>query len=345
LPEKTRRAVITILNDRLADAIDLQSQVKQAHWNVKGPHCIALHELFDKISDVMLEQIDQIAERVTSLGGTAEGTVAVAAKRSKLKNYPLSITAGKDHLFYLSTQLSVFGKAARTAIDDTGKLRDADTAGLFTGMSRDLDKYLWFVEAHLQDGSAGRALGILRGLLTVDETLEACAMQHRVYALTHRRLCIAATSGRFISLTRRLLGGYDSADIRWQDLKETRIRAGLLTAELTLVAQTSTDLNIGAETNRVWSFPGLCKDQAQAIYRICQQHDQVWREKRRIRELEELRAKSGGVQLGGAGYSSPDASGESEPTRRLRQAREMLDAKLISDAEFESIKAKIVSGL
>lgn len=196
------------------------------------------------------------------------------------------------------------------------------------------------------DASAGRALDILRGLLTVDETLEAWAMQHRVYALTHRRLCVAATSGRFISLTRRLLGGYDSADIRWQDLKETRIRAGLLTAELTLVAQTSTDLNIGAETSRVWSFAGLRKDQAQAIYRICQQHDQVWREKRRIRELEELRAKSGGVQFGGgAGYSSPDAGGESEPTRRLRQAREMLEAKLISDAEFESIKAKIVSGL
>jgi starvation-inducible DNA-binding protein len=108
LSEKVRRNVIVILNDRLADAIDLQSQVKQAHWNVKGPHFIALHELFDKISDLVLEQIDEIAERVTSLGGTAEGTVAVAAKRSKLKNYPLSITAGKDHLFYLSTQLSVY---------------------------------------------------------------------------------------------------------------------------------------------------------------------------------------------------------------------------------------------
>lgn len=151
LSEKIRRNVIVILNDRLADAIDLQSQVKQAHWNVKGPHFIALHELFDKISDVVLEQIDEIAERVTSLGGTAEGTVAVAAKRSKLKNYPLSITAGKDHLFYLSTQLSVFGKSARAAIDATDKLGDKDTADLFTGISRDLDKYLWFVEAHLQD--------------------------------------------------------------------------------------------------------------------------------------------------------------------------------------------------
>ena len=151
LPEKLRRNVIVMLNDRLADAIDLQSQVKQAHWNVKGPHFIALHELFDKISDAVLEQIDQIAERVTSLGGTAEGTVAVAAKRSKLKNYPLSITAGKDHLFYLSTQLAAYGKAVRSGIEETAKLGDADTADLLTGISRDLDKHLWFIEAHLQD--------------------------------------------------------------------------------------------------------------------------------------------------------------------------------------------------
>src|SRR5271156_5565724 len=170
------------------------------------------------------------------------------------------------------------------------------------------------------------ALATLRGLLTTGETLEAWAVQHRLYALTHRRVCIAATSGRFISLNRRLLGGYESADIRWQDLKETRISAGILAADLTLVAQASSDLNIGSEVNRVWSFAGLRKDQAQAIYRICQQHDQVWREKRRIRELEELRAKSGGVQIGSGAYAGgPELAGaESEPARRLRQAREML---------------------
>jgi starvation-inducible DNA-binding protein len=151
LPQKVRRNVIVILNDRLADAIDLQSQIKQAHWNVKGPHFIALHELFDKISAVILDQVDEIAERITSLGGTAEGTVAVAAKRSKLKNYPLSITSGKDHLFYLSTQVAAFGKAVRAGIDDTDELGDKDTADLFTGISRDLDKYLWFLEAHLQE--------------------------------------------------------------------------------------------------------------------------------------------------------------------------------------------------
>jgi hypothetical protein len=192
------------------------------------------------------------------------------------------------------------------------------------------------------DDSTHRALDTLRSLLTAGESLEAWAMQRRLFALTHRRACIAATSGRFISLSRRLFGGYDSADIRWQDLKETRIRAGMLSAELTLVAQNSSDLNIGSEVNRIWTFEGLCKDQAQAIYRICQQHDQIWREKRRIRELEELRAKSGGVQFTAPGSVS---GGESDPARRLRQAREMLDANLISDAEFESIKAKIVSGL
>jgi hypothetical protein len=194
------------------------------------------------------------------------------------------------------------------------------------------------------------ALATLQGLLTAGETLEAWAAQHRLFALTHRRVCIAATSGRFISLNRRLLGGYDSADIRWQDLKETRIRAGIVAADLTLVAQSSSDLNIGSEVNRVWTFEGLHKDQAQAMYRICQQHDQVWREKRRVRELEELRAKSGGVQISGAGTGAAGAGAEaagaeSEPVRRLRQAREMLEAKLISDSEFESIKAKIVSGL
>jgi hypothetical protein len=192
----------------------------------------------------------------------------------------------------------------------------------------------------------GTALATLQGLLTSGETLEAWAAQRRLYALTHRRALIAATSGRFISLKRRILGGYDSADIRWQDLKETRISAGIIAADLTLVAQSSSDLNIGAEVNRVWTFEGLHKDQAQAMYRICQQHDQVWREKRRVRELEELRAKSGGVQISGQPAYAGDAAGaESEPARRLRQAREMLEAKLISDSEFESIKAKIVSGL
>ena len=200
-----------------------------------------------------------------------------------------------------------------------------------------------------EDSSIAEALATLKGLLTVDETLEAWAVQHRLFAIAHRRVLIAATTGLFISLSRRLIGGYDSADIRWQDLKESHIKAGIIAADLTLVAQSSADLNIASEVNRVWTFEGLRKDQAAAIYRICQQHDQVWREKRRVRELEELRARSGGVQIGGGQnqFAAADstAGAESESARRLRQAREMLDAKLISDAEFETIKAKIIANL
>ena len=160
------------------------------------------------------------------------------------------------------------------------------------------------------DPSVRRALDTLRGLLTAGETLEAWAVQHRLFALAHRRVCIAATSGRFISLSRHLLGGYDSADIRWQDLKETRIRAGIIAADLTLVAQASSDLNLAVRGQpRLDASRDCRKDQAQAIYRICQQHDQVWREKRRVRELEELRARSGGVQIGaGTGSAAAGAA-------------------------------------
>jgi starvation-inducible DNA-binding protein len=150
LPKKTREKVIDLLNARLADAVDLQSQAKQAHWNVKGPQFIALHELFDKVSEGAEEAIDLIAERAVQLGGTARGTARVAAKESSLKEYPLNITSGPDHVEALSNALATFGKALRAAIDASGKLGDADTADLFTGISRDADKLLWFVEAHNQ---------------------------------------------------------------------------------------------------------------------------------------------------------------------------------------------------
>ena len=193
------------------------------------------------------------------------------------------------------------------------------------------------------------ALTTLTNLLTSGENIEAWATQRRLFALKQRRVVLVATSGRFIALTRKLIGGYDTDDIRWQDLKETRIRAGIFGADLTVVAQSSADLNIASEVNRVWTYAGLRKDQAQALYRICQQHDQAWREKRRVRELEELRAKSGGVQFAPQAFAAPaaeaSAAGESDSTRRLRQAREMLEARLISDSEFETIKARIISAL
>jgi starvation-inducible DNA-binding protein len=150
LSPKARKKVIETLADRLADATDLMLQTKQAHWNVKGPSFIALHELFDKVNGATQEWVDLIAERIVQLGGTAEGTLQAAAKRTTMKAYSLTIVSGKDHVEALSSALASFGKKARAAIDKTGKAGDADTADLFTEVSRDVDKYLWFVEAHNQ---------------------------------------------------------------------------------------------------------------------------------------------------------------------------------------------------
>jgi starvation-inducible DNA-binding protein len=149
LSNKTRTAVVELLNARLADAIDLGAQCKQAHWNVKGPNFIALHELFDKVAESVEDHIDELAERITALGGTAYGTIASAAKNTSLKPYPENIYDGEAHLKALSGALAEFGKKVRKGIDKSGSLGDADTADLFTGISREVDKYLWFLEAHL----------------------------------------------------------------------------------------------------------------------------------------------------------------------------------------------------
>lgn len=148
---KTKReSIVAILNQRLADASDLKSQAKQAHWNVKGMNFIALHELFDRVATELDPMVDDIAERITTLGGTAMGTVRVAAQASSLAEYPLEITDGASHVDALSNALADFGKKVRADIDATDELGDADTADLFTGISRSIDKLLWFVEAHLQ---------------------------------------------------------------------------------------------------------------------------------------------------------------------------------------------------
>ena len=150
IPADKRTALARLLNERLADLIDLQLQAKQAHWNVKGPNFIALHKLFDDVAEEVEEYIDTAAERVVALGGTAEGTVAVVGQRTKLPAYPLDITNGRDHVEAFSTALAAAGKAVRAAIEKATELGDADTSDLFTGVSRGLDKSLWFVEAHLQ---------------------------------------------------------------------------------------------------------------------------------------------------------------------------------------------------
>ena len=150
LPRNARSELIGILNQRLADAVDLQTQIKQAHWNVKGPHFIGLHELFDKIAEDVESYVDMIAERAVQLGGVAEGTARVAASRSRLEEYPLAIAEGSEHVEAVARALSTFGREARMMIDETGALEDADTADMFTEISRGIDKWLWFVEAHSQ---------------------------------------------------------------------------------------------------------------------------------------------------------------------------------------------------
>ena len=148
--KETRKKVIGILNQRLADASDLKSQAKQAHWNVKGANFIALHELFDQVSAELDTHVDDIAERITTLGGTAMGTVRLAAENSSLAEYPHEISDGTAHVDALSSALADFGKKVRSDIDATDELDDKDTADLMTGISRGIDKLLWFVEAHNQ---------------------------------------------------------------------------------------------------------------------------------------------------------------------------------------------------
>jgi starvation-inducible DNA-binding protein len=149
LPADTRTRVVELLNARLADAIDLGTQAKHAHWNVKGPNFIALHELFDKVAETVEDHIDTLAERITALGGTAFGTVASVAKTSSLRPYPHGIAEGLLHVDALSGVLADFGAKARAGIDQATRLGDAGTADVFTEVSRETDKNLWFLEAHL----------------------------------------------------------------------------------------------------------------------------------------------------------------------------------------------------
>ena len=150
LPEAGRREAVGLLNQRLADAIDLQTQCKQAHWNVKGPSFIALHQLFDQINEAVEDYVDLLAERVVQLGGVAEGTVGVVRERSTLPGYPLALSSGPEHVAALADALAGFGRTARVGIEELTALADADSADILTEISRGVDQWLWFVEAHAQ---------------------------------------------------------------------------------------------------------------------------------------------------------------------------------------------------
>lgn len=194
------------------------------------------------------------------------------------------------------------------------------------------------------------ALEALRSLLIDGEQLEATAVQRRVSALTHRRILVGATTGRLIIVHRKMFGGFTPIDIRWQDLRDASVNVGMFSATLSVDAFRSSDLASSEGPPAHLVVEGLRKLEAQEVYRACQARAQAWREKRRIRELEEMRAKAGGIQIGsggiaGAARSAAADDGDASPMARLQRAKDMLQSGLLNDAEFEQIKAKILAEL
>jgi hypothetical protein len=189
-------------------------------------------------------------------------------------------------------------------------------------------------------------LDAVQSLLIPGERLECHAIQHRLFALTHRRLVVGATSGRLIAVQRGLISGFTTQDVRWQDLRDAQLQVGIFGATLTVTADPGEDLAGAHGNTRALRFGGLRKEEAKEVYRACQAQEQAWREKRRVRELEEMRAKSGGVHLGAMPGSV--ATGEEaarSPEARLQRAREMLSQGLLTDAEYEQVKARILGEL
>lgn len=151
LEGNAKKVAIEILNARLADMIDLSLITKQAHWNLKGPRFIAIHEMLDGFRTQLDGHVDTVAERVVQLGGTALGTSQIVAGQSTVSAYPTNIYKIEDHLAALIERYGAVANATRRAIDDTDEAGDANTADIFTAASRDLDKALWFLEAHIQE--------------------------------------------------------------------------------------------------------------------------------------------------------------------------------------------------
>ncbi len=151
IPANKREALCDLLNGHLADTFDLFSQVKQAHWNVKGKDFYQLHLLFDEIAEELEGFVDDLAERVTSLGGYATGTTRMAAESSRIPEYPTDAIDGSAHVEALTERFGIYCASVREAIDESDKLGDPTTADLYTEVSRTADKRLWFLEAHVQD--------------------------------------------------------------------------------------------------------------------------------------------------------------------------------------------------
>jgi starvation-inducible DNA-binding protein len=152
VPAAARKKVIALLDQLVADSSDLRSQVKHAHWNVKGPNFIALHKLFDELAHELGESIDELAERATALGGVIHGTTRMAAHASRLPEFPAGAFAGDPVLRALADRYAALAESTRKGIDSAEEAEDKTTADLLTQATAALDKGLWFLEAHLEDG-------------------------------------------------------------------------------------------------------------------------------------------------------------------------------------------------
>lgn len=150
IPETNRINLVSLMNARLADTIDLKTQAKQAHWNVKGMAFYELHLLFDKVAEHLEDAADLIAERITALGGVAEGTARQVAARSVIPEYPLATVLGADHVMALSVRLGEVANSMRKTIEACLTLGDQGSADVFIELVRQADKDLWFLQAHIQ---------------------------------------------------------------------------------------------------------------------------------------------------------------------------------------------------
>ncbi|MBK7962083.1 MAG: DNA starvation/stationary phase protection protein Dps [Bdellovibrionales bacterium] len=149
IPEKKRHQITNILNQHLASAIDLSFQAKQAHWNVKAENFTELHEVFDTIYETISASVDEIGERISQLGGQAEGTIQVATKKTYLKPLTLGFNKGPDLVSALADAVAVYGKCLRKSIEEMGPLKDAVSGDMLTQIARSVDKQLWILESHL----------------------------------------------------------------------------------------------------------------------------------------------------------------------------------------------------
>jgi starvation-inducible DNA-binding protein len=150
LDPNVRDQMAALLNQQLANAFDLYSQAKQAHWNVKGMHFIALHKLFDDIAEEVLESVDDLAERVTALGAEALGTARMAAQHSTLAEFPSELASAEAFVEALAERLAAYANGTRRAADVAAEVGDQATNDLLVSITREMDKLLYFLEAHLQ---------------------------------------------------------------------------------------------------------------------------------------------------------------------------------------------------